>query len=152
MIELSKDGSRLITAKVSKQKDEEDSAKIHFRLKRLVIGKNQWGEDATSCVAIEGESDSYTHRDKPTIRGPAKIAYDILTQCVLDYGKDAPTTSVPRGCKAVGWRQWREACFRLGLTMTEDEHAKNKAFINAARHLKEKQWIGVSDPWVWQAR
>jgi hypothetical protein len=36
--------------------------------------------------------------------------------------------------------------------MSEKEDVKQKAFQNAGKVLRERGWIAISDPWVWQVR
>jgi hypothetical protein len=153
MIELTKDESRLLTARVGKQKDEQDGVRLHFRLKRVELGKNEFGEDETTCVVMEAQDEAKAITRGPILKGAAKVAYQCLTQALLDHGTRPSTTSVPAAVtSAVDWKVWRDYCFRQGLIMSEKEDVKQKAFQNAGKVLRERGWIAISDPWVWQVR
>jgi hypothetical protein len=48
-IEVTKSGGNH-EAKVTKQRDDDDQTRSVFRLRRVVIGQNRWGNEVTSCV------------------------------------------------------------------------------------------------------
>jgi hypothetical protein len=154
MVELSKDNSRLITFRNSKQKDEQDGVKLHFRLQRVIVGQNAWGGEETSCVVIDSREESGTvlGPNRAPLRGASRIAYDCLTQAVIDYGEQVANVAIPSGVKAVKWQKWAEFCAKGGLILNDDREKQRKAFEAAGKFLRERGFIGVSSPWVWQAK
>jgi len=151
MIELTKDDGRLLTARVGKQKDEEDGVRLHFRLKRVSLGYNDLGEEESSCVVVESELETKPTKG-PVLKGDQKLAWNTLTQTLLSYGSRPATTLVPAGLSAVEGSKWRAECYRGWLSLIEDENLKKRRFDNAARDLMAKGMVGCSTPWVWQAR
>ena len=151
MIELTKDESRLLTARVGKQKDEEDGLRLHFRLKRISLGYNEHGLEETSCVVVESEAEVKVSRG-PQLKGDMRAAWNILTQTLLSYGVEPATSLVPRGLKAVEGSRWRVESYRTWLALVEDERTRKRRFDSAYRDLLNRGFIGISAPWVWQAR
>jgi len=152
MIELTKDEGRLLTARVGKQKDEEDGLRLHFRLKRVSLGINEHGDEESSCVVVESELETRAQRG-PLLKGDQRLAWNVLTQTLLSYGSRPATTLVPPQIeRAVEGSRWRSECYRGWLSLIEEEHARKRKFDNAARDLMAKGMVGCSTPWVWQAR
>lgn len=150
MFELSRTETGTISVKIDKQKDEVSGNREFFRLKRVVIGADEDGDEIASCIITDAEK--FVNDPNFQFKGPAKIAMECLVQTLLDYGTPVANVNIPKGIRAVDWHKWREKCFASGLVFSDDRQKMNNAFNAAGKILREKRAIGVYDKWVWDAR
>jgi hypothetical protein len=56
---------------------------------------------------------------------------------------------IPAGVKCVKADQWREYAYRMAVSSSEEQRARQKAFKTATEVLIAAGRVGAWDPWVW---
>ncbi len=150
------DGSNALarSATVRKTNDGEEGLKVTFKLESVVIGENENGvTTAPVVVPVIGVSAKANAAAKTTLPATARIALDTLTDLIVDFGQTPPSNArTPDNAKAVKIQQWREDCYRRGISKSEEPRARQLAFDRAATALQAAKVIGVWEPFVWLAR
>lgn len=135
-IEVTKEeGSEIIEAKATKQRDMAVGRTFHYRLREVELGVDQDGDPVTSCVverAAEGEKPR-----RATVKGKAEIALQALQTAIERYGVVRAGPDYPDR-KSVTKDQWR-ACAELhGLFEGVSEASARPTFDRALRELNDK--------------
>jgi hypothetical protein len=135
---------------LEKAKDGEEGALSSFTLERVVLGRDNDGDEIASCVVglcdCEGAG-----RLKPIKQGSvAGKALNELQQLVLDdQGEIAEGHArAPDGVRLISLSTWRETCRRKRLS-TGDLERENRAFLRAVDALTDAGRIGEFDGAVW---
>ena len=69
-IELTQDeGSKVRTAKTTKQRDMETGRELHFILERILLGQDVDGDEVSTCVIREATKDEMDDVEKPKAKG-----------------------------------------------------------------------------------
>ena len=69
-IELTQDeGSKVRTAKTTKQRDMETGRELHFILERILLGQDVDGDEVSTCVIREATKDEMDDVEKPKLKG-----------------------------------------------------------------------------------
>ena len=69
-IELTQDeGSKVRTAKTTKQRDMETGRELHFILERILLGQDVDGDEVSTCVIREATKDEMEDVEKPKLKG-----------------------------------------------------------------------------------
>lgn len=115
-------GGGCVTA--SKQRDVEMGAPIGFRLKPVVVGLDEDGDEMTSCV-VEPDQVAAANGPKGKLQGNAKRAFEVLC--------DLRPNNLP-----ITVAEWKEGC--------EDFLSSRKAaFYDIRNTLRKKGYIDESD-------
>lgn len=115
-------GGGCVTA--SKQRDVEMGAPIGFRLKPVVVGLDEDGDEMTSCV-VEPDKVAAANGPKGRLMGNAKRAFEVLC--------DLRPTNLP-----ITVAEWKEGC--------EDFLSSRKAaFYDIRNTLRKKGYIDESE-------
>jgi hypothetical protein len=128
-------GPVFVTVEFMKDGTEGDT--IASRLESVEVGTDEDGESITSCVVVESEATQAKapKRGKSLAKG-AKVALTALQEAVAEAGEPAPTSNhIPPHARIVSRKLWKEyACLR-GISGSDTEEAKRKAFERAAEAL-----------------
>lgn len=128
-IEVGRNGdTRFI--KVEKVKEAEDGAKKFFRLKSVVIGADEAGQDVTSCVLEPMDDGAAGKAEHKPLSRSLEYALESLVKAL----RHEQTSSV----NVETWRKY----FYEGHTAESDE-AKRQAFHRARTGLVEREKIFV---------
>jgi hypothetical protein len=148
--------SKLRTATLDKQKDDEDGAKINFELMQVEIGRRAVdGIPITSCVALElgGKLElrvagKYSERTV-NLTSQQKNILTALKEALAEHGETPPPTlKLPRSItKVVQFKFWRDAY--AAIAADSDAQAVKKALQRAGEKLYEKKVIGKVNPYIW---
>jgi len=145
------DGNR--TATVVKANDTHEGEQVAFTLDSVVIGRD--GDIETTApvvVPIEGATRIARNPNQPKLPKAAQIALRALTEALDEQGKPAPASNnIPQGVKVVDIATWRRRAYRLGISTSEEDRAKQQAFKRATEHLIGAGRVGVWDTAVWLA-
>jgi hypothetical protein len=90
-------------------------------------------------------------KPKPMTNG-AQLALRALHGALgkRDGGEIPPaSTHIPAGVKTVTLGQWRDYAFKIGISGSDDEHAKRTAFRRSTEALLAARKIGIWDPYLW---
>lgn len=135
-----------------KHKDGPVGHHLDFKLHPIPIGQDDEGYPITSCVVLSIEPDNSPREAGYSLKGPAKIAWQALTQSLLDDGEKRVHSNIPNNATVVDYKKWRRRCMESGLVLTEDEEEFHKVFKRVGQTLREKNLIAVQSPWVWKVR
>jgi hypothetical protein len=143
-IEVKADGE-LKSAKVEKQRDLPKGDEFNFKLEVVILGKNDRGDDVTSCVVVPFEATMETKR-KRTLSGNPKRLLEVLNDCLAQSG--APGLGAPPGVSSVPEKWWRERFYDCSMAGA-DAKTKQNAFRRAADHLLNNHFIVLRAGRVW---
>lgn len=133
-------GRIIRTAKVTKQKDDEDGLTFRFVLHVVGLGTDADGDPVTSCVVGApdmGEFDdaAATTPDRgPKLSDQAMVFLRALDGALAEHGTTPPSGSkLPASLRVVGWSQFRDAFATItGEGQDEPDGEKRKAAIRQA--------------------
>ena len=151
LIAVKRDAADNIVATVETSKDGPLGLEVISRLAVIELGADDDGDPITSCV-IEpvGESTRTAAKvAKPKLTNGAKTALRALHMAVGELGEVPPSNHVPEGQRTVTVKQWREHAFKIGISGSDDPHAKGVAFNRAFDALVAAQRVGVWDIYAW---
>jgi len=140
-LELSKDGS---------QGDEFAS-----RLEIVEIGLDDDGDTITSCVIepIEDAAPAGKAAKGQKLAKAAQIALRALQEAIDGCGAVPPTSNyVPKGVKTVKVKTWRDYAYRMGISTSDEDDAKQKAFKRNSMDLIADNYVGIWEEDVWLAK
>jgi len=137
------------TITVLKQRDGQDGLIKGFELAVKAIGKDEDGDDVTTCVAVPNEVENQKTKDeKPSPK--QKDALDILHNLILGEGKKI---QCPVGSGAlvtvVHLEKWKDECRNHGVTDYEDSNKARSGFHKIKQALKKKGKIMFYEKYVW---
>jgi hypothetical protein len=153
--------TRVKTATLAKQKDDEDGVKIHFSLASVVVGYNaKTSRDVTSCVVLsvqekdrlKREQEKFGFTPKPTER---KILMNFF-KAIDQYGvfvaseKDGPAAAI--GKVVVDYKLYSRVCVDSMVEIDDKVQAADQVKKEWARN---SQWLtkggvlNVSRPYMW---
>lgn len=151
-IAVKRDDAKNIVATIEYMKDGPDEAEFVSRLETVIVGRDEDGEDITSCV-IEPLDDTAPQRtSKPkTVRlaAGAKVAADTLRNTIQRNGRQAPASNyIPPDKLVASLDLWRRLHYEaLGSDMAPN--AKRQDFYRARSQLQAAAQIGIHGDWVW---
>jgi hypothetical protein len=147
-IEVSRDGTGIITAEVNKQRDGDALESLAFRLKRIEIGKDEDGDPITSCI-VEPTDDAPENR-RLKLTGHKKTVFEALHEAIIDCGETAPANGhLPDGKRVVRTETWRRFAEPRMIVSGQNSDTKRRTFDRAARGLQGLGLIGVWQDQVW---
>jgi hypothetical protein len=151
-IEVNASDSGMRTATVVKQRDHKIGDVFGFKLVPIEIGQDADGKPVTSCV-VEAVDAPVSAPATKAARLPkaAQTALRALAEATLDHGVELASSHVPKGAKVVTVEQWRQRCYRMGISASDSTaRAKQSAFKRASEHLIGAGHVGVWDEHAWR--
>jgi hypothetical protein len=148
--------TKLRTAILDKQKDDEDGAKINFELMQVEIGHRPVdGKPITSCVTLPlgGQLEMQvkgTYSDRTiNLTSQQKNILTALKEALAEHGEPPPPNlRLPRSITTVvQFKFWRDAY--AAIAADSDAQAVKKALQRAGEKLYEKKVIGKVNPYIW---
>ena len=156
--------TRVRTATLAKQKDDDDGLKLTFSLGQVALGTNErTGRDITSCVVLTVDEKERLKREEaaqgysvnPTERRILMNLFDATDR----YGKFVADTKngEPRdalGKTVVKWDYFRDVSLSKMAGVSEDDRKKaveqiRKEFERFSTFLIKHGVIGVDRPYMW---
>lgn len=161
IIEVTKDEkTKVKTAVLTKQKDDEDGLKFIFKLKQIILGQRDDGQNITSCVVVgvneteaaqaEGDRRAFHLNDGE------HAFYRALVTALGEHGQPPPEgCAVPRGIGLVVHYDKVKEIFRKQNLTEETEQDREierlkKALQRARTSLAKYNCIGADNPWIWR--
>lgn len=147
--------SKLRTAVLDKQKDDEDGAKIDFELQVVEIGQRPDGKPITSCVTLQVGGDSTVTAKKAVYKvkltNERFVIFQALKQAIEDYGEPPPAMlKLPQSIKAVvDARKWKEVYLQKNPDIVAKDNTINKRLRDASAQFQKERIIGRENPYVW---
>jgi 5S rRNA maturation endonuclease (ribonuclease M5) len=156
VILVSKDeDSKVRTALLDKQKDDEDGSEIRFELPQVVIGHRAVdGKKITSCVCLPASGPPAAPSAAP--KGPRltherTVILQALRTAIEDYGEPPPPTlQLPRSItRVVNAQQWKKVYLEKCSDPDALDNTINKRLRYASEQFQNLNLIGRTNPWVW---
>jgi hypothetical protein len=142
-------------AQVEFAKDGPTGLEIVSRLVPVDVGKDEDDDMMTSLIiepvgelAVKAEPDPKPKR----LTNAAQNALRALHMAIGELGEIPPASNhIPPNVKTVTISQWRDYAFRIGISGSNDDHAKRTAFLRGSEALLVAKKIASWDPYVWPA-
>lgn len=132
-----------------KQRDQEPPEPLHFKLRSVVLGKDEDGDPVTSAVVDVAEPPKPTR--KP-LKGKNEVAMQALYDALRDHGETRTGKLYPSNRKVVHVDCWREACDAHGLTTGVSDSAARTAFMRAKTKLMDMDEVREFGGYVWRVQ
>jgi len=135
--------------KIEKKKDGETGMVHGFKLEQVKLGKDEDGDDITSCVVvpIEGTPKAEPSRKrKPPVHSDTLRALDFLKDTIADHGESLIKPGLP-SLTATKIDHWRERLKQRGLY--DGDNAGRQDFYRAKKRLISEKLITVDGDFVW---
>ncbi len=135
-IEVTKeDGSDVIEAEATKQRDMPRGKVFRYWLAGVDLGEDQDGDAITTCV-VERAADGAEPR-RARVNGKAEIALQALHTAVERHGVQRTGPDYPDG-KSVTKDQWRDCAEMHGMFEGQAEASAKTTFNRAVSELNDK--------------
>jgi hypothetical protein len=152
--------TKIRTATLSKQKDDEDGLKFVFKLKVVELDARADGKMNTSCVVV-GVNDTEaaqaaTDQRAFHLNDGEHAFYRALVTALGEHGQPPPEgCAVPRGIGLVVHYDKVKEIFRKQNLTEETEQDREierlkKALQRARTSLAKYNCIGADNPWIWR--
>ena len=142
-----RDAANKIVVTIEWMKDGPDGDVIASELKVETVGKDEDGEDITSCVVVPTDAQTSSKRDIPK---SARTAFELLEKAIEDTDEPAPTSNhIPRGTRTSSICLWRRYCYAGMVAESDKPDSKQKAFVRSVKKLQEIGAIGIWGNYVW---
>jgi hypothetical protein len=147
-----RDASDNILIEIEWMKDGPEGDQVVSRLESVEVGTDEDGVAITSCVVVPVGSLDTVPMPRRAARLPkaAQIALRALKEALAECGI-IPTASnhIPTGVRVVTIDEWRQYAYRMGISTSPEDRAKQQAFKRASEHLIGSGHLGVWDDQVW---
>ncbi|MCO5164688.1 MAG: AAA family ATPase [Mesorhizobium sp.] len=155
------DATKIRTAVLRKQKDDEDGLEVRFSLASVAVGLNEkTGKEITSCIVLTVDQKKQLQAEKEKygfdVR-PSEVKFLVpLFKAIEKYGvfvatdKDGPKEAVGRS--VVRLEYFFDAAVEMDATEEDKPKARErirKHFENNNKFLLKAGIIAVSRPYVW---
>lgn len=145
------------SAKIIKQREGEDGREIRFALALEVIGKDQDGDDRTSCVVVPvGDDAAAPPAPGFKLDATEEALFRSLLEALAERGVPPVSQNIPLPKAITAVVEFREvrARYKARILQTDDDVRKHdervrKQIQRAGAALKKYQVIGVANNWVW---
>jgi putative DNA primase/helicase len=145
-IEVNKTDSRR-EWRVAKSKDDETGTVHAFKLEVVTVGRDDDGEDITSCVAAPDAAIDAVKRAKLPSGGNQKIALDTLAES-LSKSAEFNQDGVPAGHSCI---RMDETVSLIAARLTCEAKRRTERAQQALTALVAKQVFGLKGDWLWLA-
>ncbi|MBK9585801.1 MAG: AAA family ATPase [Alphaproteobacteria bacterium] len=143
-LQVSQD-NRVISAKVTKQRDGKTGEITCFELRPYEVGQDEDGEALTSC-ALERTSAAPTRYG---LTGQAQKTRQCLLNLIHEQGTDYVPKQGMASQKVVRLEAFKDHFIKAGIASTKKPDSLDKAFHRAKDKLKDGGYIEEWDGYVW---
>lgn len=153
MVQITGDGG-VKTATVIKINDGMEGPLTHYKIESALLGTDEDGDPITTAVISDEATEAEQEvKAKKGLSKAQRRAMELLTRCINDHGRSAPTSNeFPRGACVVTLEEWHTACERGGLSSAEKKEDRDRAFRRAKDDLQTSMRIACLDGLVWLVR
>ena len=146
-------GSHVRNVLLEKAKDGEEGELGSFTLERVVLGKDEDGDDITSCVVRLEDQTPEPAPKRPRPGTAAGRALNELEHLLIDGRSNVSRGHhrVPDGAQIVKRAAWQEECAAKQLS-TGEEDSERRVFQRAVERLEAMGCIGTYGEFAWVAR
>lgn len=125
------------------------------------VRKNNYGRSGDVIkMAFDGTSFEVLEQSKPgpkVAKGPRltnaqRVCLKALQRAIDDDGQPSPGGSVPNSVRVVAKIDlWREYAYSAGVSASNEESSRRRAFYDCRLALQNKGLVGLLDPYAWLA-
>jgi hypothetical protein len=152
-LSVKRDGADNIMVTVELMKDGPQGDEIFSRLKTVDIGVDEDDEPITSCVVVPiegGRQEQASFKSSKRVSGAFQTALRCLREVIEECGIRPPSSEhIPQEMKVVTIQQWRECCYRRGISSSVEARARQQAFQRAFNKLVGSGDAAVCEEYVW---
>jgi hypothetical protein len=140
---------REVIATVELAKDFPEGAEIFSRLEQVDVGTDPDGDKITSIVVLAADATTQLKQHRK-VKGAKKVALELLQKAIGEAGS-IPSTSnhIPPNTRTISIETWRTYAYQGTITESDKPDSRQKAFVRAAKQLKEADLIGIWGDYVW---
>lgn len=136
----------VVTLTATKQRDFPIGRSLHYRLKQVVLGHDDDGDEITSCTIEQCEAPG---EDKP-LTGKKQVAMQAFDEALRESGRVRQGQGFPPNTRTIGLAEWRAKCAVFGLTGGTSESAGRMAFVRAKDAALEANLIRIYNDFAWK--
>jgi AAA domain len=147
---VKRDASDHIILEVEWMKDGPEGDLVASRLDAVEVGRDDDGHPITSCAVVPVDGPVTTTTKPVRMSKAAQTALRALQEALNECGA-VPLSSdhIPAGVRAVTSDQWRDYAYRMGISTSEGDRAKQQAFKRAFDHLIGSGQIARCNDQIW---
>ena len=136
----------VVTLCATKQRDFPIGGTLHYRLKQVVLGYDDDGDEITSCVIEQCAEPS----DSKPLTGKLQVAMQAFDEALRDTGRVRQGQNYPSNTRTISLSEWRAKCAVFGLTGGTSESAERMAFVRAKDAALEANLIRIYNDFAWK--
>jgi hypothetical protein len=149
-LEVKRDTLGNIFVTVEFMKDGEEGDTIGSRLKTVDVGVDEDGETISSCVVLETDAQQSRSKKGKALCKRDMICKAALQQAIVEAGEKPPASNhIPANVRVATRSLWKSYAFAKGVSGSESEDAKRKAFERGAESLIALGAAGAWNEWCW---
>jgi hypothetical protein len=143
-------GETTRTAAVIKANEIAEGPLFSFTSELHQFGLDEDGDPITVNIVSPAELATAPAAKMGHLPKAATIALRALADAINDQGELAPSSGhIPSGVRVVTADAWRQQAYRMGISTSEEERAKQQAFKRASEQLIGSSRVGFWDGQVW---
>jgi hypothetical protein len=147
-IAINRDESKNVIATVEYMKEGPEGDVIVSRLEKVVVGQDEDGDEISSMV-VEPADGAQIKRAPKELPAAVRTALRALREALDEGGyRSLDRTNVPPDLNVVTVDQWRERCFRCGISDAGDR-ARYQAFQRARERLIKEKIVAAWGDETW---
>lgn len=140
--------SKVITAKVTKQRDTHTGDAFHMRLEEIEIGRSEDNEPLTSCVLVPSDAPAID-TSRPKLSKQQRKALDVLYDCLADQGETRTVQPDHDPVLCVSVDNFKESLMDTGISEAEDTDNLRRAYDRLIKELGKRGVSKVSEEYIW---
>jgi hypothetical protein len=142
-------------ASIEKTNDGADGEQVAFTIESVDLGHHpETGETTTAPICIPAAGDVPQPAKRQKITKAARLTLSALTEALNSSGQLSKQESgrMPAGVRTVSLSEWRQTAYRMGISASPEERAKQQAFKRGSEYLIGDGTVAVWDDRVWITR
>lgn len=118
---------------------------------------SRWGtvyklaSDGSSFEVLEAGAKAEKRAAGPRLTDAQKVCLQALNMALDHYGEARKVTPAHIDKRCVSVVRWRELAYSAGVSGSEDEGSRRRAFYDTRKALQSKGVVGMSDDLAWLA-
>jgi RecA-family ATPase len=136
------DADLAFTIKFAKARERTPANRDQFEEVTLCLVNDHWelAKGVMSAKKAKGQN----------LSDAAKIAFKLLKAAIVEAGEQPPASNhIPSSVRVVKESLWRKYCYEGGITASDEQEARKKAFQRACDSLLSRELIGKWQDHVW---
>lgn len=143
---------------LSRPKTDDDATEAQDQAERVLSRKKANYASRGEEIGIAWDRGAFVSVELPApkAKGPKltdaqSICLDALKRALAEAGAPSPGGPIPSGVRTVSVDLWRRYAYSMGVSGSDDEDSRRRAFFDTRKALQRKGFVGVLDPLAWLA-